>query len=191
MSLLQSLFIAFALSAFLWQTSASTKAAPGSGFQYSRQADIQPAQTSFRYPRRGKRAPNSEQQKHVETPQKYEQDSRMTESVSQDSSSSVTEARHSTSFVAECEMPTAHGDFRMRSYRHESSSQKLEPVVIVSGDVNDAENVIVRVHDQCFTSEVFGSLRCDCREQLQESLKLIREKNGLVIYLLTAYRTMV
>ena len=59
----------------------------------------------------------------------------------------------------------------------------MEPIVVIHGDVSGAENVIVRVHDQCFTSEVFGSRRCDCREQLHESLKLIRKETGIVIYL--------
>ena len=59
----------------------------------------------------------------------------------------------------------------------------MEPIVVIHGDVSGAENVIVRVHDQCLTSEVFGSRRCDCREQLHESLKLIRKETGVVIYL--------
>jgi len=44
-------------------------------------------------------------------------------------------------------------------------------------------DVLVRVHDQCFTSEVFGSKRCDCREQLEDSLKLINKESGIIIYL--------
>jgi len=51
------------------------------------------------------------------------------------------------------------------------------------GDVHGKENVLVRVHDQCFTGEVLGSKRCDCREQLQESLKLIEKEGGVLIYL--------
>lgn len=91
----------------------------------------------------------------------------------------------STKFIAECLMPTALGRFRMRSYRYsnQQNNNKLEPIVVVHGDVAGCENVIVRVHDQCFTSEVFGSKRCDCREQLLESLKLIRRETGIVIYL--------
>ena len=93
-----------------------------------------------------------------------------------------------TTFIAECEMPTLWGNFIMRSYKHSSSSQEgsttlLEPMAIVSGDVRGREDVIVRVHDQCFTSEVFGSKRCDCREQLEQSLKLIKEEGGVVVYL--------
>ena len=90
---------------------------------------------------------------------------------------------HATTFVAECDMPTAQGLFKMRSYTYSSPRRKLEPIVMVSGDVKGGENVVVRVHDACFTSEVFGSLRCDCREQLQASLKLVQQQGGVVIYL--------
>jgi len=64
-----------------------------------------------------------------------------------------------------------------------SSKQSLEPVVVVSGDVRGKEDILVRVHDQCLTSEVFGSLRCDCREQLHQSLRMISKNSGIVIYL--------
>lgn len=93
------------------------------------------------------------------------------------------EPKHSTKFIAECEMPTLIGNYRMRSYTYTSTNNFLEPIVMVSGDVLDKENVIVRIHDQCFTSEVFGSQRCDCKEQLEESLKLIKREGGIVIYL--------
>lgn len=88
-----------------------------------------------------------------------------------------------TRFVAECEMPTDLGTYRMRSYVYSSPMQSLEPIAMVYGDIRGKENVLVRVHDQCFTSEVFGSLRCDCREQLKESLRLVKEQGGVVIYL--------
>lgn len=92
--------------------------------------------------------------------------------------------RHITSYVAECNMPTENGVFKMRSYIYNSPNQKLEPVVMVYGDVSGKDDLLVRVHDQCLTSEVFGSLRCDCREQLKESLKLIQKEGcGIVIYL--------
>lgn len=90
---------------------------------------------------------------------------------------------HWTQYVAECNMPTDLGVFKMRSYVYSSRSQQLEPIVMVAGDVRNKENVLVRVHDQCFTSEVFGSKRCDCREQLKESLRLIKDQGGIVIYL--------
>jgi GTP cyclohydrolase II/3,4-dihydroxy-2-butanone 4-phosphate synthase len=93
------------------------------------------------------------------------------------------ERNHWTQFVAECNLPTINGEYRMRSYIYSSPSQKLEPIAMIYGDVRGKKDVLVRVHDQCFTSEVFGSLRCDCREQLRESLKMIQEDCGVVIYL--------
>jgi len=90
---------------------------------------------------------------------------------------------HQTQYVAECNMPTTQGYFRMRSYEYISSTQRLEPIVMISGDLKNKENVLVRVHDQCFTSEVFGSMRCDCSDQLKESLRLIQKEGGVVIYL--------
>merc|ERR1712216_1070121 len=55
---------------------------------------------------------------------------------------------------------------------------------IVYGDVNGLEKVPVRVHDACFTSEVLGSMKCDCAEQLQQSLDYIKENGpGIVVYL--------
>ena len=113
-------------------------------------------------------------------------------------------------YVAECDMPTELGHFRFRAYKcnpiekdqevmkedepqREQLLQKLtglEPVVMMKGrikkGVND-ENVLLRVHDQCLTSEVFGSRRCDCKEQLELALKKVNEleeeKFGCVVYL--------
>ena len=90
---------------------------------------------------------------------------------------------HLTKFIAECLMPTTFGNFRMRSYTYSSRFQSLEPIVMIAGDLANKDNVIVRVHDQCFTGEVFGSRRCDCREQLHESLRLVQQDGGIIIYL--------
>lgn len=61
-----------------------------------------------------------------------------------------------TSFVSECTLPTDKGEFRLRAYRYHASDKSHEPVVMVAGDVRGRENVPVRVHDQCQTSEVRG-----------------------------------
>ena len=88
-----------------------------------------------------------------------------------------------TKFIAECLMPTTYGDYKLRSYTHNSKKRSVDPIVLIAGDVRGKENVLVRVHDQCFTSEVFGSMRCDCREQLQQSLRAIHKEGGVIIYL--------
>lgn len=94
-------------------------------------------------------------------------------------------ASHKTTFVAECNMPTEQGKFKMRAYEYLSSTQRLDPIVMISGDVFGKENVLVRVHDQCLTSEVFGSKPCDCKQQLKRSLGQIQHEadGGVVIYL--------
>ncbi|KAE9005452.1 hypothetical protein PF010_g12442 [Phytophthora fragariae] len=89
----------------------------------------------------------------------------------------------STSFVAETALPTDGGLFRVRAYRSIGSLRESEPVAMISGDVRGKRNVPVRVHDQCFTSEVFGSLKCDCREQLDYAKAYTKQHGGVVIYM--------
>ncbi len=87
-----------------------------------------------------------------------------------------------TEFVASCTIPTEMGMFNLRSY-HTTGKRFHEPVVVYKGDLHGEDGVVVRVHDQCVTSEVLGSLRCDCKEQLDASLKYIHKHGGAVIYL--------
>ncbi len=83
-------------------------------------------------------------------------------------------------FVAESTLPTVYGTFRVRAYR---DADGTEPVVLLAGEVEGRAGVLVRVHDECLTSEVFGSLRCDCKEQLDAALAAIQMDGGAVIYL--------
>nr|AML77544.1 putative LOV domain-containing protein [Cyanoptyche gloeocystis] len=88
-----------------------------------------------------------------------------------------------TDFVAETILPTSKGPFRLRAYR-DRHIPGYEPVALISGHVEGMKDVILRVHDQCVTSEVFGSLKCDCKDQLDYSMEFIRDQGaGLVIYL--------
>ena len=74
------------------------------------------------------------------------------------------------------------GGFRVRAYRDHYDN--TEPVALIQGQVAAREDVPVRVHDECLTSEVLGSLKCDCREQLDYALCYIRDNApGVVIYL--------
>jgi GTP cyclohydrolase II len=88
---------------------------------------------------------------------------------------------------AEAELPTAHGPFRLVVYRDPnvaSDVPALEHVAIVRGEVSGSVNVLCRVHSECWTSEVLGSLKCDCREQLDAALERIAaEGTGVVVYL--------
>ncbi|MBI1978233.1 MAG: bifunctional 3,4-dihydroxy-2-butanone-4-phosphate synthase/GTP cyclohydrolase II [Candidatus Omnitrophica bacterium] len=83
--------------------------------------------------------------------------------------------------VSEADIPTDTGLWRMRLYR--SLVDGLEHVALVKGEISEAPT-LVRVHSECFTSEVFGSLRCDCREQLAAAMEMIEcEKRGVLLYI--------
>jgi 3,4-dihydroxy 2-butanone 4-phosphate synthase / GTP cyclohydrolase II len=84
--------------------------------------------------------------------------------------------------VAETWLPTAVGRFRAHGYRDAFS--EAEHVALVMGSIGDGERVLVRVHSECLTGDVFGSLRCDCGPQLQAALSLVAaEGRGVVLYL--------
>jgi GTP cyclohydrolase II len=87
------------------------------------------------------------------------------------------------SVVAETPLPTRHGRFNVYVFRHAAEPDK-EHVAIVAGDVFGADEVPVRLHSECLTSEVLGSLKCDCREQLEFALDHIgKAGRGVVLYL--------
>lgn len=88
-------------------------------------------------------------------------------------------------FVAETNLPTSSGTFRVRSYKKSCRTATFpDALAIISGVVEGKTSVLVRVHDQCATSEVFGSLKCDCKDQLDHALEAIRDGYcGIVIYL--------
>lgn len=84
--------------------------------------------------------------------------------------------------VAEARIPTRYGLFRAVGYR--AAYDPAEHVALVCGDLGDGRDVLVRVHSECLTGDVFGSLRCDCGPQLQAALRLVaREGRGVVLYL--------
>ncbi len=84
--------------------------------------------------------------------------------------------------VAEAELPTKFGNFRIVSYI--DLIDDAEHVALVKGDVTGKENVLVRVHSECLTGDVFGSFRCDCGGQLQHALEMIGEEGrGVLVYM--------
>ena len=84
--------------------------------------------------------------------------------------------------VAEAELPTRHGDFRVIAYQ--SVLDGGEHIALVKGDVEGKSDVLVRMHSECMTGDVFGSLRCDCGQQLEAALERIaQEGHGTVVYL--------
>ena len=82
--------------------------------------------------------------------------------------------------VVEVDFPTRYGDFTLHLY--ESDIDDHHHIAVVKGDVAGKEDVLVRVHSQCLTGDVFGSARCDCGDQLAHALELI-EKEGLGVLL--------
>ena len=83
---------------------------------------------------------------------------------------------------ASAELPTHFGDFKIKVYTTEVDDR--EHVAIIKGDVAGKEDVLVRVHSQCITGDIFGSLRCDCGEQLAAALQMIEEEGeGVLLYM--------
>jgi GTP cyclohydrolase II len=94
----------------------------------------------------------------------------------------VPKAADLVEFYAETPLPTRHGLLRALVFREIATGK--EHVVAVKGDLRGQEGVPVRVHSECLTSEILGSLKCDCREQLEAALDLIgRSERGAVVYL--------
>ena len=88
--------------------------------------------------------------------------------------------RHVTA-VAEARIPTRYGEFRAVGYA--GLLDRREHVALVRGDLGDGEGVLVRVHSECLTGDVFGSLRCDCGPQLDAALAAVAaEGRGVVLY---------
>lgn len=84
--------------------------------------------------------------------------------------------------AAEAKLPTAFGDFRAIAY--ESLLDGKEHVALIKGDINESDNVLVRVHSECLTGDVFGSRRCDCGDQLAAALSMVeKEGKGVVLYM--------
>ncbi|MGO9883156.1 MAG: GTP cyclohydrolase II, partial [Solirubrobacteraceae bacterium] len=84
--------------------------------------------------------------------------------------------------VVSTSLPTAFGEFVAVGYR--SLVDNKHHVALVKGDVEGADDVLVRVHSECLTGDVFHSLRCDCGEQLESALAMIeREDRGVLLYL--------
>ncbi|MEU0841689.1 bifunctional 3,4-dihydroxy-2-butanone-4-phosphate synthase/GTP cyclohydrolase II [Streptomyces sp. NPDC005962] len=79
-------------------------------------------------------------------------------------------------------LPTAFGDFQAYGYR--ATADGVEHIALVQGDIGDGEDVLVRVHSECLTGDVFHSLRCDCGPQLHAALERVTaEGRGVVLYL--------
>ena len=84
--------------------------------------------------------------------------------------------------VASAIFPSKYGDFTLHAFKSDLDNE--EHLAIVKGDVNTKEPVLVRVHSQCLTGDILGSLRCDCGDQLQTALQSIEQQGqGVVLYM--------
>ena len=83
--------------------------------------------------------------------------------------------------VAMTRLPTEFGEFTAYGYR--SDTDESEHIALVAGDIGDGEDILVRVHSECLTGDVFGSFRCDCGPQLHAALRRVAEEGrGVVLY---------
>ncbi|KJE49729.1 MULTISPECIES: GTP cyclohydrolase II [Acidiplasma] len=84
-------------------------------------------------------------------------------------------------FYAKAKLPSRFGNFDIYVFKNDENK---DHAVIVNGDIYGRENVPVRIHSECLTGDIMGSLRCDCRDQLLTSLKMIGQSEyGMLIYL--------
>jgi 3,4-dihydroxy 2-butanone 4-phosphate synthase/GTP cyclohydrolase II len=83
--------------------------------------------------------------------------------------------------LADTRLPTEYGTFRAVGYR--GLADGSDHVALVYGDISDGQDVLVRVHSECLTGDVFGSLRCDCGPQLHAAMhRVVEEGRGVVLY---------
>lgn len=84
--------------------------------------------------------------------------------------------------AAEANLPTSHGEFRMIGFENALNGE--HHVALVKGDIKPGDEVLVRVHSECLTGDAFGSLKCDCGEQLNAALdKIEKEGKGILLYM--------
>jgi 3,4-dihydroxy 2-butanone 4-phosphate synthase/GTP cyclohydrolase II len=83
---------------------------------------------------------------------------------------------------AETVLPTPYGEFKVMAFRNELDNS--EHLALIKGEIDPEKDILVRVHSECLTGDVFGSYRCDCGDQLKKALKMVDQEGlGVVIYL--------
>ncbi|MBK7094390.1 MAG: GTP cyclohydrolase II [Saprospiraceae bacterium] len=84
--------------------------------------------------------------------------------------------------IAEAWIPTEKAKFKMITYSHESDD-RMPNIAFIHENADVTKPVYVRIHSECLTGDLFGSLRCDCGPQLEKSKEIIAKKEGIIIYL--------
>ena len=87
----------------------------------------------------------------------------------------------SVPFVAKADVPSLFGHFTVYGFLEKATGK--EHLAVVAGDIDSRKRINVRIHSECLTGEVLGSLKCDCRQQLESALRYIGEHGGMVLYL--------
>lgn len=84
--------------------------------------------------------------------------------------------------ITDVNLPTSHGEFRLYIYKNIIDGK--EHLALVKGNINPDEPVLVRMHSECLTGDVFHSLRCDCHDQLNQAIEMINKNgNGILVYM--------
>ena len=87
----------------------------------------------------------------------------------------------SVPFIAKAEVPSIFGKFTVYGFLEKATGK--EHLAVVAGDIDSRKRINVRIHSECLTGEVLGSLKCDCRQQLESALRYIGGNGGMVLYL--------
>ncbi len=84
--------------------------------------------------------------------------------------------------VASANLPTEYGEFKI--YAYEAEHENVTHIALVKGNIKDKDNVLVRVHSECLTGDIMGSLRCDCGNQLHRAMRMVEEEGcGVILYM--------
>ncbi len=84
--------------------------------------------------------------------------------------------------AAEAKLPTIFGEFRIIGFVNDITGE--HHIALVCGEIGDGENILCRVHSECLTGDVFGSVRCDCGEQLQTAMRMVQQEGrGIILYM--------
>lgn len=84
-------------------------------------------------------------------------------------------------FIAKADLPSIFGKFTVYGFLEKATGK--EHLAIVAGEIDSRKRITVRIHSECLTGEVLGSMKCDCRQQLESALRHIGEHGGMVLYL--------
>ena len=84
-------------------------------------------------------------------------------------------------FITKADLPSIFGKFTVYGFLEKATGK--EHLAVVAGDIDSRKLINVRIHSECLTGEVLGSLKCDCRQQLESALRYVGEHGGMVLYL--------